>query len=49
MPKYDLTTVELEKLADFILALDFKKYPAKTVTRKDVAQGNYLKFNNKLR
>jgi len=40
MPKYDLTTIELEKLADFILALDFKKYPVKTVTRKDVTRGN---------
>ena len=40
MPKYDLTADELETLADFILSLDFKKYPVKTVTRKDVTQGN---------
>jgi len=38
MPKYDLTADELETLADFILSLDFKKYPVKTVTSKDVTR-----------
>ncbi len=36
MPKYDLSQAELDALADFILALDFKKYPVKTVTRDQV-------------
>jgi len=38
MPKYDFSRDELDALADFVLALDFKKYPVKTVTREQVIQ-----------
>ena len=35
MPKYDLPEADLNALADFILSLDFSKYPAKTITPPD--------------
>jgi quinol-cytochrome oxidoreductase complex cytochrome b subunit len=35
MPKYDLPDADLKALADFILALDFKKDAMKVVTRAD--------------
>jgi quinol-cytochrome oxidoreductase complex cytochrome b subunit len=35
MPKYDLPEADLNALADFILSLDFHKYPIKTVTRAE--------------
>jgi ubiquinol-cytochrome c reductase cytochrome b subunit len=35
MPKYDLPDSDLEALAEFLLALDFPKYPAKTITREE--------------
>jgi ubiquinol-cytochrome c reductase cytochrome b subunit len=34
MPKYNLPDADLDALADFILALDFSKYPLKTVTKE---------------
>ena len=40
MPKYDLTPDELDNLADFILALDFKRFGVKTVRKKDLVKGN---------
>jgi ubiquinol-cytochrome c reductase cytochrome b subunit len=36
MPKYDLAPNELNSLADFILALDFKRNGVKTVRKTDV-------------
>ncbi len=35
MPKYDLPEADLDALADFILSLDFHKYPIKTITRAE--------------
>ena len=34
MPKYDLKENELNDLAEFLLALDFKHYPEKVVPRE---------------
>ena len=34
MPKYNLPDADLDALADFILSLDFSKYPLKTMTRE---------------
>ncbi len=39
MPKYNLSTAQLEALSDFVLALDFGKYPPKTVSREDAMRG----------
>jgi quinol-cytochrome oxidoreductase complex cytochrome b subunit len=36
MPKYDLPQADLDALADFLLALDFAKHPARTVTKAQV-------------
>jgi len=36
MPKYDLPEQDLAAVADFLLSLDFSKYPAKTITKDDV-------------
>jgi quinol-cytochrome oxidoreductase complex cytochrome b subunit len=36
MPKYDLPQEDLAAVADFLLSLDFSKYPARTVTKDDV-------------
>lgn len=36
MPKYNLPDTDLEALADFVLALDFARYPAKALKRDDV-------------
>jgi ubiquinol-cytochrome c reductase cytochrome b subunit len=38
MPKYDLSEAELKNLADFVLGLDFDRYPAKTIAREDVTK-----------
>jgi ubiquinol-cytochrome c reductase cytochrome b subunit len=38
MPKYDLPEAQLKEMADFILALDFNRYPVKTVAKEDVAK-----------
>ena len=40
MPKYDLTQQELNHLADFILSLDFRQFPAKTVSRENIVLNN---------
>ena len=36
MPKYNLPESDLQALADFLLALDFSKYPAKILKREEV-------------
>jgi len=36
MPKYSLPEPDLQALADFLLALDFSKHPAKIVKRKEL-------------
>lgn len=36
MPAYDLPESDLQSLADFVLSLDFSKYPAKILTRNQV-------------
>ncbi|MEK7407224.1 MAG: cytochrome b N-terminal domain-containing protein [Acidobacteriota bacterium] len=36
MPKYNLPKSDLQALADFLLALDFDKYPARILKRKEV-------------
>jgi hypothetical protein len=36
MPKYDLPESDLQALADFLLALDFGRRPAKTLLREEV-------------
>jgi ubiquinol-cytochrome c reductase cytochrome b subunit len=36
MPKYDLDDDELSALTDFILALDFDRYPMKTITAESI-------------
>ena len=36
MPKYQLPAQDLESLADFVLALDFSRYPEKIVKREEV-------------
>jgi len=36
MPKYNLPQSDLQALADFVLALDFSKYPAKILKREEV-------------
>lgn len=36
MPPYDLPDSDLRALSDFVLALDFSRYPAKTVKREEV-------------
>jgi ubiquinol-cytochrome c reductase cytochrome b subunit len=38
MPKYDLPETQVKAMADFILALDFDRYPVKTVSKADVLQ-----------
>jgi cbb3-type cytochrome oxidase cytochrome c subunit len=35
MPKYDLPQADLDALADFVLSLNFSRYPMKIVTRKE--------------
>ncbi len=39
MPRYDLADGDLHALADFMLALDFEKHPARMVKRAQVAGG----------
>ena len=36
MPKYDLPQSDLQGLANFVLALDFNKYPAKVINREEI-------------
>ena len=36
MPKYDLQAQDLQALADFVLALDFSRYPEKFLKREEV-------------
>ena len=36
MPKYDLADSDLQALADFLLSLDFQKYPARILKREEV-------------
>jgi quinol-cytochrome oxidoreductase complex cytochrome b subunit len=36
MPKYDLPQSDLQGLANFVLALDFDKYPAKVINREEI-------------
>ena len=36
MPKYDLPAQDLQALADFVLALDFSRYPEKVLKREEV-------------
>lgn len=36
MPKYNLPDADLHALADFVLALDFRKYPERIVKREEV-------------
>jgi ubiquinol-cytochrome c reductase cytochrome b subunit len=38
MPKYDLPEAQLKEMADFILALDFDRYPVKIMSKEDVAK-----------
>jgi len=40
MPKYDLTQLELNELADFFLSLDFGRYGVKRVSGKNVLEGD---------
>ena len=39
MPKYELQDSQLKGMADFVLALDFKRYPMKIITKEQALAG----------
>jgi hypothetical protein len=38
MPKYNFSDADLQSLADFVLALDFSKYPRKILPRQEILE-----------
>ena len=49
MPKYNLPDSDLHALADFLLCLDFSKYPARIVRREEVLQAQHLPLKEEFR
>jgi len=45
MPKYELSDADLQSLAEFVLALDFSKYPKKILQRQEILQSDPIHTN----